>query len=89
MSYVTHDITHVKKTVYYTSKDWGITEYENYPVGCVTHHHKQAKGHRYVTSSGRFNQGFQCFRCHLKAPDDVITVWVLLNWDKLNWSEIQ
>lgn len=77
------------KTVYYTSKDWNITEYENYPVGCVTHRHSVAKGYRYVTPPGQFNRGFQCFGCQKKAPDDIIVIWKFINWDKLLWSEIQ
>ena len=87
MSYELQPNSSLDRTVYYTSKDWDITEYQNYP--CVTHHHQQADGYRYVTPPGHFNRGFQCYGCKQKAPDEVITVWVLLNWDKLEWSEIQ
>ena len=90
MSHVTHDSSRVKKTVYYTSKDWNLTEYENYPVVCATHCHLQATGYRYVTPPGKFNKsGFQCFGCKQKAPDDIIVIWKLINWDKLEWSGIQ
>jgi len=80
MSHVVHTRSSVKKTVYYTSKDWNITEYSNYPVACVTHIHEDTR-FRYVTSPGEFKK-FQCRNCHLRAPEDIIVIYHLLNWDE-------
>ena len=87
--HVVHVNSSAKKTVYFTSKDWNITEYSNYPAACVTHRHEEERGYRYVTSPSIFNKGFQCRVCHQKAPEEIIVIWKLLNWDILDWSEIQ
>ena len=90
-SLVHHPDSSVSKTVYFVKDDWDITKYHYDPEAYVTHTCHDTTGYdfRYVTPADIFLPKFQCMECNLKAPDEVITVWVLLNWDKLNWSEIQ
>lgn len=64
-----------------TEDDWSIRKYEVHPWSSLVHTHIEG-GAGYVMAAGSaVLEGYRCYKCRSKAPESLITVWTLLNFD--------
>lgn len=83
----------VKFTVFFEEGDWAVKTYPNNHIINLTHKHKNGTTYvipfRYQCIDEELEvcgprTHYGCHVCHKKAPDSVVVVWTLLNWD--NWN---
>jgi len=86
------------KTLYEDESGWGITKYKGYTQAAMTHKCKNSEGsasaderlnltQQYHTTNihltGNLSGKHRCSCCRAEAPDHIITLWTLFNWDKM------
>ena len=86
-----------QKTLYEDESGWGITAYEGYTHAAMTHKCKNKDGyydrsmaalqsHAHATNlhlTGNLSGKHRCSWCRKIAPDHIITIWTLYNWDEM------
>lgn len=74
-----------KKTLYEDESGWGITEYKGYINAAMTHKCKTSNNNNkpYSHLTGNLSGKHRCSWCRAPAPDHIITLWTLLNFDRL------
>jgi len=82
-------------TLYEDESGWGITSYQGYTHAAMTHKCKNedgvmtpdmrlnARNQTNVHLTGSLSGKHRCSWCRAIAPDHIITLWTLFNWDKM------
>lgn len=78
---------HPTKTLFEDDSGWSITEYEGYFHAAMTHKCKTVNNNNNRANITTYLPGdlpgkHRCSWCSTEAPDHIITIWTLLNWDK-------
>ena len=88
-------LSKIPKTLYEDSSGWGITEYEGYKQAAMTHKCKNSDGAMtsnittnkpnvtVVHLTGSLSGKHRCSYCRKEAPDHIIALWTLYNWDNI------
>jgi len=75
-------VTAEKKT-YMTEGDWSVIEYIAYPIPSLTHQHGDSEAHT-IPFGSTVKENYTCAWCSERAPESLITIWHLLNFDNFS-----